>query len=157
MEHKAQRVLEKCMAICSRGEKCISDIQLKLDKWDVQAADSKKIIDKLIAEKFIDEERFVRFFVRDKLRINRWGRIKIAFMLKGKGISQRAVADALAQIEDEEYSRILEDLLIHKKKSIKASKPYELKSKLVRFAQSRGFEYDAISKVLQKIDAGTKD
>ncbi len=157
MEHKAQRALEKCMAICSRSEKCISDIQTKLDKWDIQAADSQKIIDALIAEKFIDEERYVRFFVRDKLRFNHWGRIKIAFMLKGKGIEQNSISDAISHIDDEEYSQILEDILIQKKKSIKASNQYELKSKLVRFAQSRGFEYDTINRVLHKIDADTED
>lgn len=37
---------------------------------------SERIIARLLKERFIDESRYTRFFVNDKLRFNKWGRDK---------------------------------------------------------------------------------
>lgn len=136
------------MAICSKAEKCVSDIQKKLDNWDVPEQLAARIIDELISQKFIDEDRFTKFYVRDKFRFNQWGKIKISFMLKSKGIHQNQIDDGLAEIGDQEYLETLQNLIQAKLKKIKFKDEYDKKSKLIRFAQSRGFEYDAISKVV---------
>lgn len=143
-----KEALSKCMAICSKAEKCVSDIQKKLDNWDVPEQLAARIIDELISQKFIDEDRFTKFYVRDKFRFNQWGKIKISFMLKSKGIHQNQIDDGLAEIGDQEYLETLQNLIQAKLKKIKFKDEYDKKSKLIRFAQSRGFEYDAISKVV---------
>lgn len=143
-----KEALSKCMAICSKAEKCVSDIQKKLDNWDVPEQLAARIVDELISQKFIDEDRFTKFYVRDKFRFNQWGKIKISFMLKSKGIHQNQIDDGLAEIGDQEYLETLQNLIQAKLKKIKFKDEYDKKSKLIRFAQSRGFEYDAISKVV---------
>lgn len=145
------QALSKAMALCSKSEKCISDIQQKLNDWGVEPADAQKIIKTLIAEKFIDEERYVRFFVRDKFVFNQWGKVKIAFMLKSKKVPAALVEEALRGIDDEAYLDLLVKLLGDKSKKTKFVNEYDRKGKLVRFAQSRGFEFDTIEKALAEL------
>lgn len=151
MQYNEKQALNKAMVICSKSEKCISDIEKKLQQWEISEQVSCRIIDQLVAQKFIDEERFSHFYVRDKFRFNNWGRKKITFMLKGKGISNTDIADALTEIEEEEYMQKLKTLLADKSKRIKTENEYDKKAKLIRFAQGRGFEYDLIQKVLAQI------
>ena len=139
------------MAICSKGEKCVSDIEKKLVGWEVEPEVIQKIIGVLQEEKFIDENRYVAYYVNDKFKFNKWGKIKIGFMLKAKGIPQPIIQDALEQIKERDYINTLKQLLQQKLKSTKAQSDYELKAKLVRFAQGRGFEYEAISKALSDL------
>jgi len=145
------QALSKAMAICSKAEKCVSDIQQKLNDWGIEQADAQKIIKTLIAEKFIDEERFTRYFVRDKFRFNQWGKVKIVFMLKSKKIPATLIEDALQEISDEAYLELLVKLLKDKVKKTKFINEYDKKGKLVRFAQSKGFEFDVISQALKII------
>ncbi len=145
------QALSKAMALCSKSEKCVSDIQQKLNDWGVEPADAQKIIKTLIAEKFIDEERYVRFFVRDKFVFNQWGKVKIAFMLKSKKVPAALVGEALRGIDDEAYLDLLVKLLEDKSKKTKFVNEYDRKGKLVRFAQSRGFEFDTIEKALAEL------
>jgi RecX family. len=83
-ELTTQEAFNKAAACCSGAEYCLSDIQKKLDKWGLGAAQQKEVLTRLQAEKFIDEARFSRCFVRDKFRYNQWGRIKIMQALRLK-------------------------------------------------------------------------
>jgi regulatory protein len=145
------QALSKAMAICSKAEKCVSDIQTKLDEWGVEKADTQKIIKTLITEKFIDEERYARYFVRDKFRFNQWGKVKIVFILKSKKIPATLIEEALQEINDEAYLELLIKLLKDKAKKTKFVNEYDKKGKLVRFAQSKGFEFEAINEALKSI------
>jgi regulatory protein len=145
------QALSKAMAICSKAEKCVSDIQTKLNEWGIEFADTQKIIKTLIAEKFIDEERFTRYFVRDKFRFNQWGKVKIVFMLKSKKIPATLIEDALQEISDEAYLELLVKLLKDKEKKTKFVNEYDKKGKLIRFAQSKGFEFEVINEALKSI------
>lgn len=145
------QALSKAMDLCSKAEKCVSDIQAKLNEWGVEHSDSRKIIATLIVEKFIDEERYARYFVRDKFRFNQWGRIKIVFMLKSKNIPSPLIDEALFEIDDEAYHELLQKLLKEKSKKTKFINEYDKKGKLIRFAQSRGFEYEDITEALKSV------
>lgn len=147
-----EEALAKSAALCSISEKCISDIQKKLVSWGINHEEGERIIARLLQEKYIDENRFARFFVKDKHRFAKWGKAKITHALNEKGISKENISEALEQIEEEEYSDQLETLLNAKLKSIKYKNEYDAKAKLIRFAIGRGFEYEAITTALKKIE-----
>lgn len=144
-----QAALSKVQFICSKQEKCCSEIRKKLKDWQISADEQEEIIDSLIDDKFIDENRYTKFYVRDKFRFNRWGRIKIHYHLKQKQIPEKIIQEAMEQIPEEEYRQILLELIQSKQKSLKDEDKYQLKSKLYRFAQSRGYESDL---TLKQID-----
>ena len=144
--------LSKAMNICSKSEKCAFDINQNLNKWGVNNVDSVRILQKLIAENFIDDSRFAKAYVRDKFRFNDWGRIKIGYTLRNKGIPSEIIYLAMEEIDEEDYFSRLKELITAKLKTIKASGYYETKAKVYRYAQSKGFESDIIEKVLNSLD-----
>jgi len=146
-----EELLHKAASYCSISEHCISDADEKLQKWDVADTDRKKIIDRLIKEDFINEKRYVKAFVKDKFRFNKWGKVKISLSLKAKRIDNSLISAALNVIDDGEYEEMLAAILKTKLAGLKYTYEYEKQGKLFKFAQSRGFENDVIERVLRSI------
>jgi regulatory protein len=149
MEFKT--ALSKAMQTCSRRELCVSDVETKLESWGVTNSDSRKILDTLLKENFINEGRYAKAFVRDKFSHNKWGKIKIASHLKAKRIPAATINSALEVINISEYISTVETILKLHKKTIKAKNDYELKAKLFRFGLSRGFESSLLYELLGDI------
>ena len=150
-EYSLEELLHKAASYCSISEHCVSEVETKLDAWCVGCDDKSTIIKRLIEEDFINEKRFCIFFVKDKFRFNKWGKIKISFALKGKGIDNALISEALNTIDDGEYEELLASILKTKLVGLKYEFEYEKQGKLFRFAQSRGFENNVIEKVLRNL------
>ena len=135
-----RQALTKAMAMCSQSERCRFDVAAKLRLWELSEEDIAKAIDYLIKERFLNEQRFVDFYINDKLRFNKWGKIKLSYMLHQKQIPEELIRSALASVEDDFYRKILHDLLKAKARSVKGATVYERRGKLAVFAQSHGFE-----------------
>jgi regulatory protein len=132
--------LSRAMALCSKSEYCIDDIRTKLHSWSVSDKDSERIITSLVKDKFLDEKRYAGFFVSDKFKFNKWGRIKITAHLKSKNIPAEIIKHALDSIDNEIYIKTLKDLLTEHRKHIKAKNQFDQKGKLLRYGLSKGFE-----------------
>ena len=146
-----QEALSYTMDLCSRQEKCSSEIREKLRKFKLPGAHIEKVLQTLMKERFIDESRYAGMFVRDKLRFNRWGRIKIRYMLLAKQIPEEIIRDAIDGIDDQNYLEILKEELIKKRHQIKDNNPFNVRNKLARFGQQRGFESGLIFQVLDEM------
>lgn len=139
--------LNKAAAYCSAAEHCISEVRGKLRTWGMeQHADA--IVARLTEEKFIDEKRYAHSFVKEKIRYNRWGRVKTAQALRQKEIPSALIREALEAFDEDEYEEILRQLIQSKARTIKACSEYEKNGKLIRFALSRGFEMPLITRHL---------
>lgn len=139
-EYTEAEMLHKAAAYCTGSERCIQEVANKISQGGLSAEASQRIIDRLVQEKFIDERRYSLSFVSDKLRFNKWGRIKIGYELQRKQISQTIRQEALDSIDDTLYRSILFDLLKNKKRTTKGKDERDLFNKLLRFAAGRGFE-----------------
>jgi len=137
---KYRQALIKAMALCSRSERCRSEIVFRLKQWDLSEYEIIEALDYLFKERYLDEERFVRFYVNDKLRFNHWGKIKMAFMLRQKQIPENIIHEVLNQIDQDLYTMTLRNLLASKAKSIKGGQSYEQRGRLALFGQGHGFE-----------------
>ena len=144
--------LNKAAAYCTLCERCINEVSAKLTAWGVLPGEQKKIIARLIDEKFIDEARYCRAFVNDKLRFNRWGRIKIIAALRDKHLPQEHISEAIESIDDEKYIDILKEVIAIKHKEYKGKDDYTTKQKLMRHAASRGFEPATIMRFINISD-----
>ena len=146
-----QQAYSRATALCSKSEKCISDIRKKLYDWKVESEDHDALIDILIKNRYIDEARFAVYFVRDKYRFNSWGKVKIRYQLQQKQIPSELIDCAMAEIDEAEYRQNLIHALAVKNKSIKSEDIYERRQKLMRFAAGRGFSPDEIVNSLANI------
>jgi len=142
---------DKAALLCSKAEKCSSEVFEKLRLWGLSIEESEPVVEKLIDEKFIDNERFARAFVKDKFRFNHWGKQKIAYMLRTKNISPEILELAFEEIEDDGYLDELRKLLTDKEKSIKAIDKYDKRNKLMRFALGRGFESGKVYAIFKEL------
>lgn len=142
--------LEKMKSWCAYQERHQQEARDKLYEMGLIPETLENIIAILISEKFIDEERYARSYARGKFRIKKWGRIKIKMMLKAKRISAYSLKKAMEEIDEEEYIKTLQHILTEKSKSLQ-NETNELKRnfKLLRFAQSRGFETDLIMDIIK--------
>ena len=135
-------------ALCAQAEHCQQEMRDKMRRWELDETVQNRIIDRLIKERYIDDERYARAFVKDKIRYNKWGRRKVQQALWLKHIDPEIQQRVLEEIDDSEYLDVLRPLLRQKRKTIKAESDYELNQKLVRFALGRGFTFDIIRQCL---------
>ncbi len=134
----------KLSALCASAEHCSGEMIEKMQSWEIPAKDQARIVEELIEKQFIDDERYCRAFVKDKIIYNKWGRRKIEQALYMKHIDKGIQQRVLDEIDPSEYVEILRQLLQQKAKSIKAVNDYERTQKLMRFAMQRGFTMDII-------------
>ena len=143
-----EQALKRAAALCSSQEQCSSQVRQKLISWKVSGQDAEKILQLLIKEKFVDDQRYANFYVRDKFRFNGWGKIKLAVMLSQKEIPKSNIEEALNQIDPELYKERCARLIGDKAATLRETNPYKKKGKLFRFAAQRGYESDLIHQIL---------
>lgn len=131
-------------ALCAQAEHCQQEMRDKMRRWELDETVQNRIVDRLIKERYVDDERYARAFVKDKIRYNKWGRRKVQQALWKKRIDADIQQRVLDGIDEKEYVDILRPLLKQKRKTTKAENDYELNRKLVRFALSRGFDFSII-------------
>lgn len=136
------------MALCARGEHSSGEMLQKMRLWGLADEAQARIMERLTKDRFVDDERFARAFVNDKIKYNQWGRRKIEQALWAKGVDRDVQQRVLDAVDEEEYIKVLRPLLRSKERSITARNEFERQMKLIRFAQSRGFSMAEIEKCL---------
>jgi len=145
-------------ALCARAEHCQYEMLEKMRRWEMSDEAQARVMQRLVSERYVDDERYAHAFVRDKIRYNKWGRRKVEQALWMKHIDDDIRQRVLSDVDDEEYLAVLQPLLKQKRRSIKAASGYEMNQKLVNFALSRGFTYDIIRQCIDgDIDEDTED
>jgi regulatory protein len=149
-----QQAFQKLAALCARGEHCQHDMTEKMRQWDVDEEAQARVMQKLVGERYVDDERYTRAFVHDKIAYNQWGRRKIEQALWLKHVERSIVNSVLNEVDDEEYVSVLRPLMKQKMKSITGRNDYERSMKLIKWAVGRGF---TMSVIRQCIDADLVD
>lgn len=151
-ELSEEEALNKAMTACSRSEHCTTEITTKLIRWGISSPTiQKRIIEKLREEGFIDDKRFCRAYVFDKFKFNHWGRAKISYMLKMKGLPEIAITQALEAIKDDDARQEALRLLTTKYNKLHYENSYEAYAKLMRYAYSRGIETDIAAEIISQL------
>lgn len=150
-EYTIEELKQKAASYCAMAEHCVDEVKKKLVAWNASETDTHKIIKTLMEEDFINEKRYATLFVKDKFRLNKWGKIKIGMTLRQKMIDHTTIDQALQMIDEGEYEEILTTILKKKSTNITYQYAYEKQGKLFRYAQSRGFENSVIDKVLKRM------
>ena len=140
--------LNKAAAYCTLCERCISEVSAKLTTWGVPYAVQEEIITRLTNEKFIDETRYCRAFVNDKVRFNRWGRLKITAALREKRLPQEYIKEAMENIDEDAYQQSLQETIDIKRRELKGKDDFATQQKIIRHAASRGYEPSLIIKAI---------
>ena len=145
-----KEIIKKLATACVKREYCTQDMQKKMRLWGVDADTQASVLAYLTKNKYVDNARYARAFVNDKARYNKWGRKKIDYSLRLKGIDYALYADLLDEIEDDDYRETLLQVL-------KDTDEYKVRNKLIRFALGRGFTMDQTLKALKEMGQEVDD
>ena len=143
--------MNRAAALCARSEQAPGDIRDKLVKWGLSQSDVNQVLQQLVEQGFINEERYARAFVKDRFAFNGWGKIKIAYQLRQKGIPDEIINEAMTAIDDSQYRDRLIGLLQDKWRAVKDREPRAAWAAMMRFAASRGFEVPIASECVKLV------
>ena len=148
---------EKCLSrlqrLCSKAEYCRSQMYTKaLRDLEGDTSAAKRVVDALVADKYVDDARYASAFAREKASIQGWGPVKIRFQLRSKGISDADIASGMSEIEEPKAARKLESVLAAKYRTLQEDP--QCKLKLLKFALSRGYEYGDVAAAVDSVMKG---
>ncbi len=147
-----QQALQSLMRMCARSERSSGDALRLMKRWGLADEDACKVLAQLQTERFIDDARYAEAFVRDKLNLSGWGAYKIKMTLRTKGVSKEIIEEVVApMIAKTNMTERLEDIMRRRMRTLKFSSAYDAKTKLIRFAASRGYEIDEAIECASKI------
>ena len=147
-----EQALARLTALCASAEHCTGEMIDKMAKWEIPEEAQARIMEHLVSNKYVDDERYCRAFVHDKMEYNHWGRRKIEQALYVKHVDKAIQTKVLDEIPDSDFISILRPLLDQKRRQTRADNDYEMNIKLMRFAASRGFTIDQIRQCIEEVD-----
>ncbi len=145
-----EKITDNLRRQCSRREYCSSDIYSKaLKALDGDGRKAAQVLQTLIEERYVDDQRYSSAYAREKSSISGWGEVKIRYMLSAKGISRETIEQALSEIDLQRAESRLLKLLENKYRVLKDDNQWKLK--LMRFALGRGYSYEEVNECINII------
>jgi regulatory protein len=134
--------IDRIYKFCAYQDRSVFETRLKFRSLKIQEINEDQLIDRLIADKFLDDVRFAQHFVQGKMNAKGWGIAKIKQGLFQKGIPESIIKDVLKEIDETQY---LDNLKREIQKWEKVNNlNTQKKPKLIRFLLSKGYSYDQI-------------
>ncbi len=142
----------KAAAYCAKGEKAPYQVMQKLLGWELEEEEAQQVLAELIHENFVNEERFVRAYCRDKFRFNQWGKHRIRLELNRLKISDQVLEEGLSSIDPEAYEATMLKLASKKWQSVKGD-AWPRKQKTIAYLVQKGFEMDLSREVVEQLSS----
>lgn len=148
-----QKLLVKLASFCAYQERCVQDVERKLNDYELSPDERQDLIDYLIKEKYIDESRYSKSVVRGKFNFRHWGRNKLKAYLYSKGIDNAHIQKGLKEIKEPDYLLTCIKLVESKKEKLspKELSEFDEKQKIIASLSQKGYEFDVINKALSEV------
>ena len=144
-------ILEKIQSYCHYQERCIKEVRNKLFSLKATNKTVDKILQSLIDNDYLNEDRYATMFIQGKLRIKKWGRIKLKYELRLKGLDINIIDDNIKKIKEEEYIWYFNEFSTNKIKLLKGTKDQKKRS-FINYFTYRGWENSLIYQKLNEIN-----
>ena len=113
------KILHSLARYCAYQERCVQELHKKMYELGLLSDDFVEYIGWLTENNFVHEGRFAEIYVRSKFNQKHWGRQKINFELRKRGITEAFIEKAWELIQESTYSEQLALLIRKKKASLK--------------------------------------
>ena len=151
-----EQALAALMRLCARAEKSQEDARRLMRGWGLAERDAEGVLAKLVRDCFIDDARYAGAFVREKLRLSGWGEYKIRTALQRKRIDRALIDAALAQADRPAMGERLRRQLERRARTTRHTTQYELKTKLIRYGLSLGYDYETVVEAASELVTDTE-
>jgi regulatory protein len=145
-----EKAWQKIKSFCAYQERCHKEVKEKLYTLGLYKPQVEWLLSRLVEENYLNEERFAQTYAGGKFRVKQWGRVKIRYELKQKGISDYCIRKGLLSIEKDDYNKTLKKLFEKKLTEMKESDPYKKTGKIMNYLMLRGYEMDEIRKIVNE-------
>jgi len=146
-----EQAIQKLRHFCSYQERAHSEVKEKLADYGIYYEEAEEIISILIQENYLNEQRFAIQYAGGKFRMKQWGRKKIRYQLKLKGVSEYCIKAGMKEIDEDDYLKTLETLALKKWKSIPGNNKRLKDKKTYNYLSGKGFETELILEELKKL------
>ena len=154
--YSIKEAIQKIEFFCSYQERCHEEVVSKLYSMKMDSDEIDQIMVHLIAENFLNEERFASSFARGKHRIKHWGKIRIVNELKFRNISQTLINTALKEITPEEYLDTFHTLAERHWESIREKNVLKKRKKFCDYMLRRGFESNLVYDKVRELEVSSQ-
>ncbi len=151
------QALPKIKHYCSYAERSHKDVKDKLYGMGLAAVDVNKLIATLIDEDYLNEERYATQFAGGHFRQKKWGKVKIVYALKQKGVSEANIRKALKELNSEDYRLLLYKLAKTKWLLLKGEHYITRQAKTKAYLAQKGYESELVTEVLKTLIADIRD
>ena len=138
--------LSRARKFCALQERCTWEVKTKLLEWCDDEVVRDEIINQLINERFLSEQRFAELFVRSKVSQKHWGRFKIGFELHKRFIPSHIIEEALNKVDENQYLENFLFLKLKKEKETIEEEDYMKEMKVKAYLTTKGYEDEYINK-----------
>lgn len=151
-----KKLLQRALRYCAGSEQCEADVRGKLAQWGASSAEVDAVVRRLKQGDYINERRYVRYYCENKVLSQHWGRQKVEYGLRQKGISRDLATEGMTVVNPEDYSEVLAKTAQTKLDTLTPADEWTLRTKLTAFLAQRGFLLPEISEALDNLDFSQK-
>lgn len=152
-KNKLYHIKQRALRLLGRRQHSISELKRKLWNKDYEQKLIDEVIEDLVKNGYLNDTDFIRAFVADKSKTKKWSTNKIKSELIKRGLTPKQIDEILnEQPKETENENALK--LAQKKYMLllkRNSEPKDLRNKLSAFLFSKGFDYELIKEVCEKI------
>jgi regulatory protein len=146
----AADIRKKVYHYCAYQERSHQEVKNKLYDLELSTEEVEEMISHLITEGYLNEERFAKAFAGGKFRLKNWGKIKIINALEAKGLTKNCIRIGLQEIDETDYRKTIELLLLKKAEQTDEENPYVRREKLATYIIQKGFEPELVWEIVKK-------
>ena len=146
-----EQAIQRIRHYCAYQERAQQEVRDKLYELGMTKDEVEEIMSDLIAENFLNEERFAVQFAGGHFRIKGWGKVKIQHALQQKRVSSYNIKIGLKAIDEDAYLKTLQQLATKKWNSLKGERGLSRMAKTYAFLHQRGFEPVIYQPIVQKL------
>ncbi len=151
------QALPRIKHYCSYAERSHKDVKDRLFGLGLPTIEVNKLIATLIDEDYLNEERYATQFAGGHFRQKKWGKVKIVYALKQKGVSEANIRKALKELDGDDYRSLLYKLAKTKWLLLKGEHYLTRQAKTKAYLAQKGYESPLVLEVLTKIIADLKE
>lgn len=153
VEGQIQRGYAIALNYISYRPRSILEVEQYLKRKEILEAYYEEIITRLQHQGYLDDEQFAQKWVANRQLLKPRGKYALRAELREKGILTDIIDNVLSTIDEEDERE--QALLVGRKKMRQwKGKPWhEARPKILRFLTYKGYEMDAILKILPKLEA----
>ena len=134
----------KAARFCAYQERAPSEVRTKLSSYGLEAEQLEQVMVELADGGFVNERRFALAYARGKLRLKKWGKLKIKRGLENYEIDPQCISEILMSLSPEDYHQTMSSLIEKKRANLRIADVYIRNHKIANFVISKGFEPELV-------------